>query len=193
MATDFGFIALGALFATVAFGAVIPVVPTGAAVSAAAVIIKADEPWEIILVVIAGAAGAYLGDIITYGALRSAGTPLARRLGWLDDDDPNLASNTLARLRARIESHEIRTLLLSRLIPGGRVPVLLAASLGGYSWRRFAAAAPIAATLWALVYAMVGVAGGIVFHSKTDALIAAVIGALAFTAIAKLVQRRRAN
>lgn len=175
------------LFGTVAFGAVIPIVPTGAAVSAAAVLIHADKAWELIPVILVGAAGAYLGDIVTYGALRVAGVSLARRLGWLREGDPG---RTLARIRTSIERHELRTLLLSRLVPGGRVPVLLAASLGGYPWRRFAAAAPVAATIWALAYALVGVGGDAIFTSTRDALIAAVVGALALTTIVQLIRRR---
>jgi hypothetical protein len=47
---------------------------------------------------------------------------------------------TLDRIQRQLEVHELRTLLLSRLFPGGLLPVLLAAAMGGYPWRRFAVA-----------------------------------------------------
>ena len=117
------------LWAIVAFGSIIPVVPTGAAVSGAAVLAGQDEPLEILLVVLLGAAGAYAGDLVTYGALSAAGTPLARRMGWLPDGEPEAAESRLARLRTGIEAQELRTLVVSRLVPAGRIPVLLVASL----------------------------------------------------------------
>ena len=75
--------ALLGLMAFVMFGSVVPVVPTGAAVSAGVVVVSADHPWEIVLVIGIGALGAYLGDIATYGALRRWGEPLAQRVAAL--------------------------------------------------------------------------------------------------------------
>lgn len=179
-----------ALFGIVAFGAVVPVVPTGAAVGAAAVLAGADHPLEVALVVVAGAAGAYVGDLVTYGVLRMAGESLATRVGWLHRGDTRGA---LQRLRARIERHELRTVLLSRLLPGGRVPVLLAAALGGYPWIRFASTAVAAAGLWSLVYTLIGVIGHSVLPNTASALIVVVLTALAVTAGLRLLQRRHAD
>jgi len=179
-----------ALFGIVAFGAIVPVVPTGAAVSAAAVVAGANHPVEVLMIVAAGAAGAYVGDIVTYAALRLAGESLATRVGWLHRDDPD---GTLQRLRARIERHELRTLLLSRLVPGGRVPVLLAAALGGYPWVRFASTAIAAAALWSLVYTLIGVVGNSVLPDTLSALAVAVAAAMAVTIGLRLVQRRRVH
>lgn len=181
---------LMALFGVVAFGAIVPVVPTGAAVSAAAVLAGADHPVEIALVVVAGAAGAYVGDLVTYAVLRMAGESLATRVGWLNRDDPRGA---LQRLRARIDRHELRTLLLSRLVPGGRVPVLLAAALGGYPWMRFASTAVAAAGLWSLVYTLIGVVGNSVLPDTTSALVVVVVAALVVTTGLRMLQGRRAD
>lgn len=180
-------VGLPVLFASVAFGSIIPVIPTGAAVSAAAVVAQTRDPWAIVLVVLVGAAGAYAGDLVTYAVLRMAGEPLAQRVGWLNRDDPK---GTLARLRARIESHELRTLLLSRLIPGGRIPVLLAASLGGYPWLRFASAAVASTLLWSTLYTAIGVVGNTLLPSTTVALVVAVVAALLVTVLTQIVLRR---
>jgi membrane protein DedA with SNARE-associated domain len=159
MASGIGLGYLVGLTGVVAFGAVIPVVPTGAAVSVGAAISDRD-PIIFALVVAFGAAGAYVGDLATYAILRVAGQPLAQRVGWLHE---GATADTLAALRTRIEEHELPVLLTSRLIPGGRVPVLLAAALGGYSWRRFAVADIAAASLWSAFYAAIGLAGRAIF------------------------------
>jgi membrane protein DedA with SNARE-associated domain len=188
MTDGLGPLALLAIFGFVAFGSIIPVVPTGAAVSGAAVLARSEHQWELVLVVLVGAAGAYLGDIVTYGALRLAGERLARRVGWLRADDPDAA---LQHLRAGIEKNELRSLLLSRLVPGGRIPVLLAAALGGYPWQRYISAAVLATLLWSLTYTVIGVIGDSLFPDAQVAVIAAVVGAVLVTLLAQLIQRRR--
>ncbi len=180
--------ALLGLMAFVMFGSVVPVVPTGAAVSAGVVVVSADHPWEIVLVIGIGALGAYLGDIATYGALRRWGEPLAQRVGWLQRDNPQAA---LTRLREGIERNELRTLLVSRLVPGGRIPVLVAAALGGYPWQRYAVADVGAALLWATTYAVIGLVGDTFIPNQDVAVVVVVAAALALTGIAQLVQSRR--
>lgn len=192
MPDGLGPLALLAIFGFVMFGSIIPVVPTGAAVSGAAVLARSDRPWELIVVVAVGAAGAYVGDVITYWVLRRAGEPLAQRIGWLQKDDPQGA---LHRIRVNIERREIRTLLVSRLVPGGRVPVLVAAALGGYPWQRYVSAAVLATLLWSLTYTVIGVVGNSLFADPQVAVIAAVVGAIALTLVAQAVAtwRRRSR
>lgn len=167
-----------ALFAIVAIGSVLPVLPTGAAVSAAAVIAADHEPWAMVPVVLVGALGAYVGDLVTYAALRSAGEPLALRMRWLRRDD----LSRLGQVRDGIAHHELRTLVISRLVPAGRLPVLLVAAVAGYPWRRFAAAAVASTLLWSVLYAAIGVAGATVLPDTRTALVVAIGGALLFTA-----------
>ncbi|GAA5149293.1 hypothetical protein GCM10023340_24390 [Nocardioides marinquilinus] len=188
MSGELGLAGLLALFGAVAFGAVVPVVPTGAAVSAAAVLARGERPWEVVVVVLVGAAGAYVGDVVTYVVLRKAGRPLAQRVGWLHADDPDGA---LQHLRARLERDEVRSLLLSRLVPGGRVPVLLAAALGGYPVARFVSADVAAALLWAAVYATVGIVGDALIPDPTLALVVVVAFVLVVSLVLPLLSRRR--
>jgi len=176
------------MFGVVAFGSIVPALPTGAAVSAAAAVTRWSRPLEIALVVAFGAAGAYVGDITTYAVLRLAGEPLARRVGWLRKGH---GRQTLQLLREQVEAHELRILLLSRLVPGGRIPVLLAAALGGYPLRKFASADLGAATLWAAVYAGIGLLGHAVFPEPWEGVVAAVGLVLLATLLGQLWQRRR--
>ena len=188
MSGGLGVAGLLILFGTVAFGSILPVLPTGAAVSAAAVLAQVERPWELVLVLLFGAAGAYVGDIVSYAVLWAAGPRLAQRVGWLRAADPDGA---LARIRAGIEAHELRTLLLSRLVPGGRIPVLLAASLGGYPWIRFATADIAASLLWSAAYSAIGIIGNSLLPNQTVALVVVIVVAILSTAVAQLVQRTR--
>ena len=171
---DLGLLGLLGLTGIVLFGSVVPVVPTGAAVSAAAVLARGEHPWEVVLVVAFGGLGAYVGDLLMYTLLRAAGAPLAQRIGWLHADDPDGA---LQRLRTGIEEHEVRSLLLSRLIPAGRIPVLLAAALGGYPLARFVSANVAAALLWAVMYTAIGLLGDTLFPDTRIALAVVVLAA----------------
>lgn len=162
--------ALAWLFAVVAFGAIIPIVPTGAAVSGAATLaFHEHHPLTIVLVIASGAAGAYVGDLAMYAMCRFGGEQLARRLRWLRDEEH------LAAVKLRLQKTQVPVLLVSRLIPGGRVPVLLAAAFVGLPWRTFVVANAPACALWAGVYAGVGVAGGSIFPEPWEGVVAAVL------------------
>ncbi|WP_436527447.1 DedA family protein [Actinoplanes sp. HUAS TT8] len=162
--------ALAWLFGVVCFGAIIPIVPTGAAVSsAAALAFHEHHPVTIVLVIAAGAAGAYVGDLAMYAMCRFGGEKLARRLRWLRDEEH------LASVKDKLKAHEIQVLLVSRLIPGGRVPVLLAAAFAGLPWRTFVTANLPACALWSAVYAGIGVAGGSIFPKPWQGIIAAIV------------------
>jgi membrane protein DedA with SNARE-associated domain len=162
--------ALAWLFAVVSFGAIVPIVPTGAAVSGAATLaFHEHHPLTIVLVIAAGAAGAYAGDLVMYGMCRFGGEQLARRLRWLRDEEH------LSSVQDRLKKSQVPVLLVSRLIPGGRVPVLLAAAFAGLSWRTFVVANAPACALWAGVYAGIGVAGGSIFPRPWEGVVAAVL------------------
>jgi membrane protein DedA with SNARE-associated domain len=178
--------ALGWLFLVVSFGAIIPVVPTGAAVSGAAALAFHNNKLDFLFVIAAGAAGAYLGDLVMYAMCRLGGEQLARRLRWLRDEEH------LAAVKERLHRSQVPVLLVSRLIPGGRVPVLLAAAFLGLPWRTFIVANAPACALWAAVYAGIGVAGGSIFPEPWQSVVAAVILILIVNQTVSWIQRRRA-
>jgi membrane protein DedA with SNARE-associated domain len=179
--------AIGWLFLVVAFGAIIPVIPTGAAVSGAAALAFHTQPLVIVLVVIAGAAGAYVGDLVMYAVCRSGGEQLARRLRWLRDEEH------LAAVKERLSKSQIPVLLVSRLLPGGRVPVLLAAAFLGLPWRTFVVANLPACALWSVVYAAIGIAGGSIFPEPWEGVVAAVILILIINQTISWINKRRAR
>jgi membrane protein DedA with SNARE-associated domain len=161
--------AIISLLAVVAFGAIVPVIPTGAAVSAAAVIAAHQSIPSLLSVVAAGAVGAYVGDGVTYAVLRWGGDGAARRMPWLR------ANGVSQRTADRLAARPIPVLLVSRLIPGGRVPVLLAAALFGVPWRHFAIANAAASLLWSAVYASIGLAGRALFPEPWQGIVAVVV------------------
>jgi membrane protein DedA with SNARE-associated domain len=177
---------LGWLALVVAFGAIVPVIPTGAAVSGAAALAFHDQPVLILLVIAAGAAGAYTGDLGMYAMCRAGGEQLARRLRWLRDEEH------LAAVKERLLKSQVPVLLVSRLLPGGRVPVLLAAAFVGLSWRTFVVANAPACVLWSVVYASIGVAGGSIFPEPWQGVLAAIILVLLISQVVSLISKRRA-
>jgi membrane protein DedA with SNARE-associated domain len=182
---DFGWLYLAALAGAVLVGAVLPILPTGAAVSAGAALASHHNPIGLVGVLIAGAAGAYAGDLIVYAGCRAGGEKLAKKVGWLRDNA------SLDALRARLAEHEISVLLTSRLIPGGRVPVLLAAGISGYRWHRFAVVDLAASSLWSAVYLAIGLLGYALFDKPWEGVVAAIVLVLLVTVLSSVIQRLR--
>ena len=146
-----------------------------------------SNPIAFLFVIAAGAAGAYLGDLVMYGMCRLGGEQLARRLRWLRDEEH------LASVKQRLRRNQVPVLLVSRLIPGGRVPVLLAAAFAGLAWRTFVVANAPACALWAAVYAGIGVAGGSIFPEPWQGVVAAVLLILVVNQSISWWQKRRAR
>lgn len=185
VSTGVGLAALIGLFVTVTLGAIVPVVPTGAAVSGAAAFAWHHDPLVVVLILAVGAAGAYAGDLGTYGICRLGGRAMARKLRWLRDDEH------LGAVEDRLRENRVQTLLVSRLIPGGRIPVLLAAAFLGLDWRTFLVANAPACALWSAVYVAMGTVGGSVFAQPWQGVLAAVVLVLLITQVMGLVNRRR--
>ena len=176
---------LPALLSVVVIGSISLVIPTGAAVSAAgAVAWRQVGPFGVLGVLVAGATGAYLGDLVVYAGCRLGGEKLASRLRW---QRGGRVSSSVTRITDRLLRRDVQTLVIGRLLPAGRMPVLLAAGLGGYSWRRFAWTDLPAVTVWALTYTVIGVAGGSLFPETWESVLAAVALVLVLSALARRI------
>jgi membrane protein DedA with SNARE-associated domain len=81
--------------------------------------------------------------------------------------------------------------IVGRLLPAGRVPVLLAAGALDYPWRRLLPAAAVACVLWAVAYAVLGVVSGGLFDSPVLATLVATVLVLLVAAVGALVTRYR--
>jgi membrane protein DedA with SNARE-associated domain len=182
-------IGYSALFGGVLLGSIIPVVPTGALVGAAAAIAMTTGELSLPLVVLVATLGALIGDLLTVGVAR-AGSEAAQR--WVTrGQHPERLENT----RRQFTEHGWLLVVVGRLIPAGRIPVLLAAGTLAYPWRRTVPAVTLACLLWAVAYAALGVLSGGLFD---DPLIASLLAAVAVlllggitSLVANLIRRRR--
>ena len=173
-----------ALGAGVLLGSVVPVVPTGAVVGAAAAIATTTTGRLWLPAVIALATVAALaGDLVTFAAGR-AGSGLALRLATRGQTPERLAA-----MRERFAAHGGRLVVIGRLLPAGRIPVLLAAAALAYPWRRFVPADALGCLLWAIAYAMLGVVSGGIFADPVVATLLATVLVLAVAAVSALVGR----
>lgn len=160
-----------ALFGGVALGAVVPVIPTGALVSAAAVAaLYSSHPWTVVAVVAVGAVAALLGDMVLFGiCLLPVG---GRVLAWLRR---RTSPDLLERSHRQLDEHGIGVLILSRLIPGGRIPIMAAAVILQLSWRWYLLGDMVAVTAWAVTYAGIGVLSGSIFDEQWEGITLAIV------------------
>ncbi len=144
-----------------AFDALIPVLPSEAAVIALGVATAGTaDPRAAVLVALA-ASGAFLGDNAAYLLGRRFGPGAGRRV---------FAGERGARRRAWSERslHRFgaRMIIGCRFIPGGRTAVTLTCGVVGYPRRRFVVATACAAVIWASYAFLIGRIGGKAFADQ---------------------------
>lgn len=173
------------VFLGVLIGSIVPVVPTGAVVGAAAAIAVSTGRLSLVLVLLLSVAGALIGDLVTFGVAR-AGSAAAQR--WVARGQ---SPERLDEVRGRFATRGGLLVVIGRLVPAGRIPVLLAAGALDYPWRRLVPAALLACVLWAVAYALLGVVSGGLFESPVVATLVATALVLAVAAVGALVTRNR--
>ena len=183
--TDPATIGYPALVLGVLIGSIVPVVPTGAVVGAAAAVATTTTHLGLVPVVLLSTVAALLGDVVTFAVAR-AGGPVALR--WMSR---GLTPERLAGARAQFATRGWQLIVVGRLLPAGRVPVLLAAGALDYPWRRLLPAAAAGCLLWAIAYAGLGVVSGGLFDSPVIATLVAALLVLVVAAVGGLISRRR--
>ncbi|MFF9569101.1 DedA family protein [Streptomyces sp. NPDC014685] len=162
------------LFLLVAVGSLVPVVPTGALVSSAAVVaLHQSSPFSSLIVFAVASAAAFLGDVCLYW-LGQRGVRSRNGSKWLRALSARAAPERLAQARQKLDEHDGVVLVLSRLVPAGRIPVMLACLLGRMPLRRFARGDVPACLAWAATYQLIGVLGGWLFPEPWQGVAAAV-------------------
>ncbi|GGV73466.1 membrane protein [Streptomyces gelaticus] len=162
------------LFLLVALGALVPVVPTGALVSSAAVVaLHQSSPFSLLIVFVVASAAAFLGDICLYW-LGQRGVRSRNGSRWLRVIRDRAAPERLAQAQQKLDEHGAVVLVLSRLVPAGRIPVMLACLLGRMPLPRFARGDVPACLAWAATYQLIGVLGGSLFPEPWQGVVAAV-------------------
>ncbi|MET0134064.1 MAG: VTT domain-containing protein, partial [Kibdelosporangium sp.] len=157
------------LFGGVLLGSLVPVIPTGAVVGAAAAVAMTTDHLSLPLVLVISTVAAYIGDIATFSLARLGGEPTVR---WLSRHQH---ADRITSVREQFGRRGWQIVVVGRLLPAGRIPVLLAAGVLAYPWRRMLPTALIAAALWAVAYALLGIISGGIFDSPMIATLIATV------------------
>nr|WP_245883298.1 VTT domain-containing protein [Streptomyces hyaluromycini] len=177
------------LFLLVLIGALVPVVPTGALVSSAAVVaFHQTAPFALALVFVTASLAAFLGDAALYWlGRRGMGSKNGSR--WLAAIRARAPEERLEQAQGKLAEHGVAVLVLSRLVPAGRIPVMLACLLADWPLRRFARGNAPACLAWAMTYQVIGILGGSLFPEPWEGVVAAV-GLTVVIGVAPSVVRR---
>lgn len=178
-----------ALLAIAAIDAFFPVVPSETLVITAGVFAAATGAPNVVLVVLVAAAGAFIGDHISYtighfGGARlfaraQAGSRSQRAFEW--------ARQALSRRGGQI-------LIVARYIPGGRTAATLTCGTTGYPLRSFSFFDSIAALSWGLYSSLIGYFGGRAFEDDPlRGLLTGLAVAITITVIIELYRYARAR
>ncbi|WP_189302915.1 DedA family protein [Streptomyces albospinus] len=161
------------LFLLVVLGSLVPVVPTGAVVSsAAAVAFHHSSPFALLYVFAVASLAAFLGDLGLYWlGMRGLGSRKGSR--WPARLRARAAPERLAQAQRRLREHGVLVLVLSRLVPAGRIPVMLACLLSAMPPRRFVRGDIPACLAWAGTYQLIGLLGGSLFPEPWQGVAAA--------------------
>ncbi|MFF5608260.1 DedA family protein [Streptomyces cellulosae] len=163
------------LFLLVLIGALVPVVPTGALVSSAAVVaFHQTAPFSMALVFVTASLAAFLGDVALYW-LGRRGMTSKNGSRWLEAIRERAPEERLAQAQEKLADHGGAVLVLSRLVPAGRLPVMLACLVAKWPLRRFVRGNLPACLAWAATYQLVGVLGGSLFPEPWEGVLAAIV------------------
>jgi membrane protein DedA with SNARE-associated domain len=183
--TDGSSIGYPVLFGGVLLGSIVPVVPTGAVVGAAAAVATTTDDLSLPLVLLLATLAAWSGDLVTFAICRFGGPAAVR---WVARGQH---AERVDEVREQFRRHGWMIIVVGRLLPAGRIPVLLAAGALAYPWRRLVPASLAAAFLWAVAYALLGVVSGGIFDSPLVATLIATLLVLLVGAVLNLAGNRR--
>jgi membrane protein DedA with SNARE-associated domain len=183
--TDPATIGYPVLLGGVLLGSIVPIVPTGAVVGAAAAIATTTGHLSLPLVIVFATVAALAGDLVTF-AVGRVGSETALR--WVSRGQ---TAEKLESARGRFATRGWQLVVVGRLLPAGRIPVLLAAATLDYPWRRLVPSATVACLLWAVAYSVLGIVSGGLFDSPLVATLIATGLVLLVGAGGALISRRR--
>lgn len=170
------------LFLLVVLGSLVPVVPTGALVSSAAVVaVHHTAPFSLLMVFAVASSAAFLGDVGLY-SLGQRGSHSRNGSRWLARLRARAAPERLELAQLKLREHGVLVLVLSRLVPAGRIPVMLACLLAAMPLRRFVRGDIPACLAWAAAYQLIGLLSGSLFRTPWQGVAMAIGLTLAISA-----------
>jgi membrane protein DedA with SNARE-associated domain len=175
------------VFAIAAIDAFFPVVPSEATAIAAGVV-AGTGGLHVELVILAAAAGALLGDNITFFAGHFLGERLDERFFQGEK-----SKKRVDWARRTLDERGPYLIVVARFIPGGRtVTMFTAGFVETFPWRRFIVFDLIACAIWGSYAVLLGYFGGRTFEEEPwKGLLLAFGIALVVTAVIEVVRHLR--
>lgn len=175
-----------AIFAVAVVDGFFPVVPSETAVITAGVFAATGQP-DLLPVIAVAAAGAFVGDHVSYLIGRASGARLDSRL-----PAGTRRHAAFAWARGALLSRGGLALVVARYVPGGRTAITLTMGAVGYPRRAFLLFDALAAGSWAVYSALVGYLGGMAFeHDPVKGLLLGLGIALTITVTVEVVRYLR--
>jgi membrane-associated protein len=170
------------IFGVAMVDAFFPLVPSETTVIAAGVL-AANGDLRIELVLIAAAAGAIVGDNITFWLGKTLGERLAEKIFI------GTRKKHLDRAHKMVEERGGYLIVIARFIPAGRTAVTFAAGSLDWAWTRFIKFDVIAGVIWGSYASLLGYFGGKTFEdSPFKGFLVAFAVALAITCGVEVVR-----
>jgi membrane protein DedA with SNARE-associated domain len=177
------------IFGIAFLDSVIPVVPSETAVILGGLAAYDHGVDRLVLVILAGACGAFLGDNFAY-VIGHRFSPWVRRVA---SSRPKLASR-LDWARAQIRTRGGPLLVTARFIPGGRTALTITSGLTHQPRRWFASWIGLAAIVWATYASLLGYIGKDRFKDNhTAAFLFAFGAAVSITIVIEIVRHIRSR
>jgi membrane protein DedA with SNARE-associated domain len=172
-----------------ALDAIFPVLPSETAIIALGVATAGSADPRIALLVACSAAGAFLGDNLSYLLGRRFG-PRAERRFFRGAK----GARRCAWAERSLERFGMPLIVVCRFIPGGRTAVTLCCGIVGYERRRFVIATAVAGVIWAAYSFLIGRLGGQAFEDKPWAGLLLAFGAtIALSGLIEVIRRIRSS
>jgi membrane-associated protein len=176
---------LVAVFAVAGLDAVLPFMPSESTVVAIGVVSAGTGRPHLAALIGTAAAGAYLGDLLSYAIGRRSNRAVLARL-----QRGRRARAVHDWVHRLLHSRGGLVIVFARYIPGGRSTTAFAAGLVSYPAARFRWYTALGVLLWAAEAALLGYLGGELFESRPlIGLLVAWTAATAVTGAALLIQR----
>ena len=170
------------MFAVAAIDGFFPPVPSETVLVAGAAVAASAGSWHVALLLgLAAALGAVLGDNIAYAIGRKVGSA---RFGWMRR--PRVAA-AFAGARSTLTHRGAPLILGARYIPVGRVAVNMSAGALRYPRRRFFRLTVLAGISWAIFGLLIGTVAGQWLQGQP--LLGAMLGALFAVIIGIVIDR----
>jgi len=179
---------IAVIFIIALLDSVVPVVPSETTVIIGGVAAGAGDQ-NLLLVIVAGAIGAFIGDNLAYLIGRSFHGPIARRA----ERKPS------TRRRLDWAANQVRErggllLVTARFIPGGRTALTISCGLTQQPHGWFVKWVALAVTIWATYAAVLGaIFGRALQDNHTAAFLIAFVTALAINIVIELIRKRRST